>query len=169
MPPRVVIVEPLTPRAFAPFGQVLETPPGAGRTVNLGTAMRFDRAARFESTRPHATPNLALFEAAGQALPLTLTLLERHPHSTQAFIPMRAARWLICCAPERADGAPDAAGLRAFLARGDQGVNLARGTWHHPILAIDAPAALAMLAWEDGSAGDCEELGLGEPLVVREG
>ena len=32
----------------------------------------------------------------------------------------------------------DAGAIRAFLARGDQGVNYARGTWHHFHLALGA-------------------------------
>ena len=29
------------------------------------------------------------------------------------------------------------AGLRVFLARGDQGVNYLRNVWHHPLLALE--------------------------------
>ena len=163
---RVVIAEPLTAAAFAPFGQVLGAERGAGRDINLGTAVRFDRAARLENMRPAAEPNLAVFRVAAQTLPFTLTLLERHPHSTQAFLPLRAARWLICAVPSYPDGTPDPAGLRAFLARDDQGINLRPGVWHHPILALDEDAVLTMLAWEDGSGGDCEEHRLERPIVV---
>jgi ureidoglycolate lyase len=38
--------------------------------------------------------------------------------------------------------------------------------WHHPIIALEAPAEFAMLAWEDGSPGDCVVRQLSEPLLV---
>lgn len=166
--PRIVIAEPLRPEGFAPFGEVLGMSHGAGRDVNLGTAVRFDHAARLENARPGAKPNLAVFQAAAQSLPFALTLLERHPFSTQAFLPLRAARWLICAAPSLPDGMPDVAGLRAFIARGDQGVNMHRAVWHHPILALAEDAVLAMLAWEDGSSDDCEQRKLEALLKVQD-
>lgn len=165
---RTVTAEPLTPEGFAPFGEVLGMSHAAGRDVNLGTAVRFDHAAHLENARPGARPNLAVFQAAAQSLPFAVTLLERHPFSTQAFLPLRAARWLICAAPSLADGMPDIAGLRAFGARGDQGVNLRRAIWHHPILALEEDAVLAMLAWEDGSSDDCEQWKLEALLTVQD-
>jgi ureidoglycolate lyase len=163
---RVVVAAALGPVAFAPFGQVIAAGDGVGRSVNLGTADRLDHAARFESTRPEARLNLAVFRAAPQVLPFMVTLLERHPCSTQTFVPLRASRWLVCVAPARPDGAPDPAGLRAFVARGGQGIHFHRGVWHHPIVAFDEPADLVMLAWEDGSPQDCVEFPLAEPVDV---
>jgi len=154
---RRVIAQPLEAGAFAPFGQVLEAPGGPGRVVNLGTARRHDRAAALENARPAAEPNVAVFRCEPQALPFRVTLLERHPHSTQLFAALRARRWLLIAAPSRPDGSPDADGLRAFLCGPGQGVNLARGVWHHPVIVLDEPAELLMLAWEDGGPGDCEE------------
>jgi ureidoglycolate lyase len=166
--PRVVVAEPLTPERFAPFGDVVSAGRGAGRDTNLGTAVRFDWTSALESTRPAARANLAVFRSAPQTLPFTYTLLERHPHSTQAFLPMACARFLIGVAPARADGAPDPGGLIAFVGGPGQGFNLRRGVWHHPILALDAPAEFAMLAWEDGSAEDCVEHPLAAPVRVVE-
>ena len=167
-PARVATVEPLDADAFAPFGQVIGADIGPGRSVNLGTARRFDHAAALESARPGARPNLAVFRSAPIALPVRVAMLERHPHSTQAFLPLSGGRWLICVAPEAPGGGPDAAALRAFVGAPGRGVNLARGLWHHPILALDEAATFAMLAWEDGSAGDCEEQALARALDVGE-
>jgi ureidoglycolate lyase len=35
-----------------------------------------------------------------------------------------------------------------------------------PIIALDGPADLLMLAWEDGTALDCEERPLSMPILV---
>lgn len=163
---RRLVAEPIERAAFAPFGELLEAPAAPGRRVNLGTAGRSDRLAALENTRAAATPNVALFRCDAQALPRLITLLERHPHSTQLFASLRGGDWLVVVAPSRPDGAPDEAGLRAFRCRAGGGVNLRRGVWHHPVLALGEPAELLMLAWEDGGPGDCEERPLAGAVEV---
>lgn len=164
--PRTLRTEPLTREAFAPFGDVITAGAGPGRDTNLGTAVRFDWTAALENTREAARPNLAVFRATPQALPFRVTLLERHPCSSQVFAPLVADRWLVIVAPELPGGTADAARLRAFVARAGQGVHLRRGLWHHPIVVLDRAADLLMLAWEDGTARDCEERKLDAPVDV---
>lgn len=163
---RRLVAEPLARAAFAPFGELLGAPAAPVRRINLGTAGRSDRLATLESTRPAATPNVALFRCDPQSLPWRVTLLERHPHSTQLFASLRGGEWLLIVAPSRPDGAPDEAELRAFRCPAGGGVNLRRGVWHHPVLALGQPAELLMLAWEDGGPGDCEERPLASPVEV---
>ncbi len=159
--------EPLTPEAFKPFGQVVGTGFAKGSEANQGTALRFDFAAQLVNLRTHARANLCAVRAQPQALPLKVKLLERHPHSSQAFLPMQCSRLLIVVAPTAADGSPDLKGLRAFIGRPGQGINYAPGVWHHPMAVLDTPAELAMLVWEDGSKGDCEERPLAAPVTIE--
>ena len=157
---------PLTAAAFAPFGQVVSAGLQPGSPANQGTAVRFDFCADLSSTRPHAKPNLAVFRSVPKVLPHEVVLLERHPCSSQVFIPMTVARYLVCVAPTLPDGGPDLSGLRAFLCGPGQGVAYAPGTWHHPMVALDGPGEFTMLAWEDGTALDCEVRHLTEHLRV---
>lgn len=161
-----VRAEPLTAEAFAPFGDVVSAGLRAGSSANQGTAVRFDWSAALENKRAGAKPNLAVFRSTPQTLPFTVKLLERHPHSTQAFLPMSCSEFLIVVAPTAKDGGPDVSRLRAFVCQTGQGINYRAGTWHHPIIAINEPAEFAMLAWEDGTPGDCEERKLTEPLSL---
>lgn len=163
---RIVKAEPLTSVGFAPFGQVLEVPIDGNANSNQGTAIRVDRVAKLVNTRATCAPNLAVVRALPQKLPLSLRLLERHPCSSQAFIPMRCSQYLVVVAPTAADGAPDWNGLRAFWAGPSQGINYSAGCWHHPFTALGGPAELVMLAWEDGSHGDCEETHLPGDIEV---
>jgi len=164
----IVRAEPLVAESFARFGEVVGTAEGDdGRLVNLETARRFDHAARLENARMDAHPNLAFFHCTPVVLPFRVTMLERHPHSTQAFLPLAGGRWVVCVAPDGAGGEPDLDGLRAFLAEPGIGVNFRRGLWHHPILALDQPARFAMLAWEDGGPGDAEERTLTQHLEIQ--
>ena len=98
---------------------------------------------------------------------MAVRLLERHPGSTQMFVPMTAPRYAVLVAPALPDGAPDLAGLRAFAFASHQAVNYDAGTWHHPMIALDAPSDFVMLAWEDGTAGDCVEHPLPEGVVLE--
>ena len=164
--PRVIRAQPLTPDAFALYGDVVSAGLKSGSSANQGTAVRFDWSARLESDRGGAKPNLAVFRSVPQKLPFTVKLLEHHPHSSQAFLPMVCARFLVCVAPTAPSGGPEVERLAAFVCGPGQGVNYHRGVWHHPIIALEAPAEFAMLAWEDGSAGDCVVRQLPEPLLV---
>ena len=66
--------------------------------------------------------------------------------------------------------APGAQDIRCFLAQAGQGVNYARGTWHHPLIAIDAPGDFLVID-RGGPAeqGNCDEIALkeGELWLVR--
>jgi ureidoglycolate lyase len=165
MSSRILRFEPVTRDAFAPFGQLIEAT-GRATEANQGTAARFDFAAHLASLRAHARPNVAVFRAQPRALPMALLLLEKHPHSTQLFVPMTAPRYGVLVAATAPDGSPDLATLRAFVFAAHQAVNYAVGTWHHPMIALDAPSDFVMLAWEDGTPDDCIEHHLPEGIVL---
>lgn len=139
--------EPLTAEAFAPFGEVLAAPEAPGRTYT-------DRL--LANRRAHAKPSLSFTFKEPASLPLASTTMERHLHSSQSFVPMDAGRWVAIVAPHGADGKPDMARAKAFLARPDQGVTYAADVWHHPFTVIDRAARFAIFMWKDGTAADDE-------------
>lgn len=144
---RSLVLEPLTPEAFAPFGDVIE-PPAEGARISLTDTLRaIDGAAQ---------PRLSFSTAKAWSLPLLATEMERHNRSSQCFVPMDVERWVVLVAPDLG-GKPDADALRAFVARGDQAVNYHLGTWHHPLRALDRPGRFAVLMWTTGSKSDDEE------------
>jgi ureidoglycolate lyase len=154
-----VVAQPLTLAAYAPFGHVIMASPQGepGRPANQGTARRFNHLAPVVDLRPgKATLNVCVFRVAPRLVfPLPIALLEKHPASTQVFLPMNAGRYLVLVAGGGAR--PDLATLAAFIASGAQGVSYAPGVWHHPMIALDAPLDFSCLVWEDGTAGDCVE------------
>jgi len=162
-----VVAEALSLEAFAPFGDVVSAGLRVGKSANQGTAIRFDWIAALQSSRPSARPNLAVFRSTPKAMPFEVKLLERHPFSTQMFVPMQCSEFLVVVCPDDARGEPDLPRLQAFVCGPGQGINYKPSTWHHPIIALDTPAEFIMLAWEDGSASDCEERPLNTPIVVE--
>lgn len=160
------MAQPLSVEAFAPFGFVVSAGLRAGSSANQGTAIRFDHCADLVSTRPAATPNLAVFRSTKKTLPFEVKLLERHPCSTQTFLPMVCERFLVVVAKTAADGTPDLDTVTAFVCGPGQGVTYGVGVWHHPIIALDGDADFAMLAWEDGTPLDCVEHPLNAALSI---
>lgn len=142
-------IEPLTPEAFAPFGEVIHAE--AARKVfpiNQGTTTRFHALAKVELDGGAAAISLA--RAQPQALPLAIRMLERHPLGSQAFVPLGGVRWLVVVATSPQDTP------RAFLADRGQGVQYRRGCWHHPLIALDAGGDF-LIVDRVGAGENCEE------------
>jgi len=153
-----IVAEPLTPEAFAPFGDVLQPPVRAGRTY-------FD--AGLANGRPDARPSISLSRITPlDRLPLRATMLERHEHSSQSFVPIVVGRWLVIVAPPAPDGGPDATRARAFVAGPGQGITYHMGTWHHGMTVLDREAQFAVFMWRDGTPGDEEFVPLAAPFDV---
>ena len=153
-PPCDDSVEFLTPAAFAPFGDVIQAPVNGGAAANQGTAQRFDDAVPLALTAHGGEPLLSLFRVQPVSLPVACTLMERHPLSTQAFVPLGERRFLVLVAPAKL-AEPDALAVRAFLTNGRQGVNFRPGTWHHPVLALDTETDFVMVGRRD-RGDDCD-------------
>lgn len=152
------IAEPLQAVAFAPFGEVLEAPREPGRAYFNGA---------LGNMRPAAPPSLSIVRVAPVELPLIVTTLERHEFSSQSFVPIEVARWLVLVAPKTSDGGPDGAKLRVFVAGPGQGITLRADTWHYGLTVLDCPARFAIFMWLDGGAGDDEFVALERPVNVR--
>lgn len=151
----MILTAPLEPAPYAPYGAVIAAGAGVARLTNQGRARAWDRLVPLWSRHSGATPNLGVFRT-GPWLDETLEvrLLERHPWSTQVFLPMTARRYLVVVA--LGADTPDLSTLRAFVAGPDQGVSYAPGTWHHPLVALDAEADFGCLVWEAGDGRDTE-------------
>ncbi len=82
---------------------------------------------------------------------------------------MTVRRYVVVVATSLPTGQPDEAQLKAFIVGDGTAINYDAGVWHHPLIVLDHPADFVMIAWEDGSSGDTEEVRLAEPrtLVVQ--
>lgn len=135
--PQVLTFEPLSAEAFRPFGNVIEASDAARHfPINDGYAERYHDLARIDVASQGGHALLNIFRAKPRSLPFQLLLLERHPLGSQAFVPLSALTYLVVVAPAAAEPALNQ--VRCFLAAPGQGVNYARGTWHHPLIALHA-------------------------------
>jgi ureidoglycolate lyase len=158
----------LTREGFRAFGDVVlaERADITPVMVNFGTAARRNDAGDLVSTRPHAKPNLATFVCKPWSrFPVVAESMEKHPCSSQLFVPMKVERYLVVVAP--GDAAPDVEGLRAFMAMPGQGVVYGPNVWHMPLIVFGSERAeFVMFVWEDGSAEDCVVARLSEPVEI---
>ncbi|KAK3937406.1 ureidoglycolate hydrolase [Diplogelasinospora grovesii] len=178
---------PLNQAAFAPFGDVIENPrpdlhpstagassalPSNAVVANQGSAIKYQHVSRMRNLyeqAPSGQPGAAImsmFVCAARQLrgseperaeTFSVEVLERHPYTTQTFIPLTgdaSKRYLVIVAPSlppsMADqdlptpdatglpgrGLPDLRGLRAFVATAQQAVTYGAGTWHAPMVAL---------------------------------
>ena len=168
-PGLTLTVEALTREQFQPFGDVIEATSAAHNfAINSGYAQRFHDLARVDVASGSGRPLINIFRAQPRSLPFQLLLMERHPLGSQAFMPLSALPYLVVVAAP----APtlDVAQIRCFLAAPGQGVNYARGTWHHPLIALHAPCDFLVID-RGGQPGDanqglnCDEHGLADSPV----
>ena len=129
---RAIEIEPLTKVAFARFGDVVETDGAERIGINQGFAERVNGLASIDVAAEGGAVNISLFAARARPQPIVITMMERHPLGSQLFFPLQDSPWLalVCTDPL------DPRSYRAFRASGRQGVNYARGVWHHPLLVL---------------------------------
>ncbi len=171
--PRTLIPGVLEDSAFEPYGDITER--GAPVLANEGYATRAD------GTFPFAMPDtescgsasledprlcLSTFELAPRPAPVEITMLERHPHSPQAFYPHGNARALIVVATPHPDGSVNEATLKAFVSVEGQGFAYRPGIWHAALTSLKAPATFFATQWTD-TAEDCVVHELDRPIRIE--
>lgn len=158
-PDLAIVVEPLTAAAFAPFGEVVAHAGSERRQLFPDVFAHLPEAgeASFWVSRVDAV----------SALPLTVTMLERHPFTAQTFLPLSGGRYLAIVTGSDAQGRPDLGTARAFLAQPNQGITYRRDVWHHGMTILDGPAQFAVLMHKTGRNDDDVFLDLERPFLVR--
>ncbi len=162
MTQNVIRAEPLDPRSFLPFGDVLAARGAPDRLINRGRCERFHDLARLDFG-PDGQAGISLFRSEGTSLPLRLEMLERHPEGSQAFIPMQQAPFLVIVADDE-NGCPGRP--RAFIAAPGQGVNILRGIWHGVLTPLGKAALFAVID-RIGRTPNLQEHWLEVPYIVE--
>ncbi|WP_096786660.1 ureidoglycolate lyase [Rhodobacter sp. CZR27] len=157
----MIRTEPLTPAAFAPFGDVLAAEGEPDRLINQGLCGRWHDRARLDFGSD-GRAGISIFRAEARSLPYRLEMVERHPDGSQAFLPMTENPFLVIVAPDEG-GRPGRP--RAFLTAPGEGVNLHRGTWHGVLTPLHTPGLFAVVD-RIGPGMNLEEHWFPEALLV---
>lgn len=158
MAPIFLTPEPLRAETFAPFGDVIEISDSQlPLKINYGNTLRYHDLAKLVLSAEQGQPAVSLFRSTPLPAPVPIRVMERHPLSSQLFMPLNGRPYLVVVAPP---GDFDAKKLRAFRAAPNQGVNYAPGTWHHFLLALDAVSDFLVVD-RVGPGVNCDEVEVG--------
>jgi ureidoglycolate lyase len=141
-------IQPLTRKAFVPYGDVIETDDRDSFFINNGMAERFHALARIEATGADAI--ISLVKSSQYDMPRKLDHVEHHPLGSQAFVPLDETPFIVVVA--RAGESPRAEDFQAFVTNGRQGINYHPGTWHHVLLT--PYAAMTFLCIDRAGSGN---------------
>ncbi|MEQ1368131.1 ureidoglycolate lyase [Acinetobacter schindleri] len=135
----------LTSENFARFGEVISCQGNDYFHINDAHTERYHALVMTE-IMGDAKAGISIFRnIKSTQIPFEISMLERHPNGSQTFIPMRGQKFLIVVAPSLDTDTPDLSQLCAFITDGTQGVNYRAGTWHHPLLTLEAPSDFAVV------------------------
>ncbi|UTW13220.1 ureidoglycolate lyase [Marinobacterium rhizophilum] len=131
---KTLTLEPLQRDSFASFGEVIEMQGSHQFAINQGATVRYHDIARIMTAPQDGHAAISLARSQPLPSPLKVTMLERHPLASQAFIPQGQQPFIVIVAPP--GETIDPADIRAFLCDGSQGINYHPGVWHHSLLAL---------------------------------
>ncbi|MEM7101100.1 MAG: ureidoglycolate lyase [Pseudomonadota bacterium] len=147
--------EPLNAVSFKPYGEVIElSDRNEILSINDGRTQRHQALAHVDATEHGGEPIISLFKTELAQLPVRLSLMERHPLASQAFIPLQPASYLVVVAPA---GEFEIDRLQAFIGNGSQGINYFRGVWHHPHLVLSGSGEFIVVD-RLGPEENCDEV-----------
>ena len=126
--------EQLTAENFQPFGEVIEIGDREPDVSEDNFAETYADLARIDVIAKDGRPQLNLIRATPRKLPVQIHSLERYQLSSRVIMPLLFYPFMIIVAPAASEADPSA--LRAFVSDGQQGVNLAKGVWQHPLIAL---------------------------------
>jgi ureidoglycolate lyase len=160
---KIVTAVPLTRENFAEFGDVIDASGDNHYPINAGKTDRYHALARPEATGPGGHVLISLAKATPYDVPLKLTMVERHPLGSQAFVPLSPRPFLVvvCHDDNGEPGTP-----HAFLTQPGQGVNYPRNTWHGVLTPIGEPQDF-LIVDRGGAGNNLEEFFFPEPYEIH--
>ncbi|SCU84722.1 LADA_0D03400g1_1 [Lachancea dasiensis] len=160
-----LVAEPLTIDGFKNYGSIVSPDEEvaklseASRGANQGTAIKVVKVSANQNLfpsqlgikashwnlfrcfpQPHLHRDFLPAQSGEMVIQHGIKVLEKHPHSSQTFIPMgRASKelaYLVVVAVADDHGEPNLSTLRAFTCNGNQAVTYGAGVWHAPMIVL---------------------------------
>ena len=158
-----LLLKPLTKSAFAPYGDVIETAGSNSFPINNGTTTRFHDLAKVEVLGEGARTLVSIAQCDQFSLPAEISMMERHPLGTQAFVPLNNQEYLVVVARDNS-GKPE--NPEAFLAKGNQGINFHTNIWHGTLMAFGKTNGFLIVDRSAVGKENLEEFFFEEPYIV---
>ena len=131
------IIKPIkiTRENFALYGDLISTDSIKPIAINAGYAKRFDNLANINTSQDNGEPIASIFSALKRTFPMQISMMEKHPLGSQAFIPMKETTFIIFVAPPGKK--PEISKIESFIVPPGIGVNYKAGVWHFPLISTE--------------------------------
>jgi len=154
----------LTRETFVSYGDVIEVNDKSNHFgINDGFSERYHDLAKIDVNANNGKTLVSIFRSTPVSLPVIIKKMERHPLSSQSFIPIGEQPYLVIVAPAKEF---DEAAIEVFVASPRQGVNYHAGTWHHYSLALNDVSDFLVID-RGGDGNNCDEVKLENPFTVE--
>ena len=160
---RTIQAQPLTAEVFLPFGEVIEAKGAPDLLVNRGRCGRYHDRAFLDVEAGKLGLSLHLSEK--RETPIQLNSVARHPHGSQAYVPMTEHPYLITVAQDE-NNQPGQ--VLAFLAGPGQAINYHKNTWHGVLMPLASPGLFAVVDYI-GKVPNAEDFWFDRPYLVTIG
>jgi ureidoglycolate lyase len=160
---RVITAKPLTRESFAEFGDVIEIGGDNHYPINGGKAQRYHGLATAEAEGPNARVLISMVRATPYDFPLQLSMVERHPFGSQAFIPLSPRPFVVIVCRDGGDGPGTP---HAFLTSPSQGINYPRNLWHGVLTPVGEPQDFLVVD-RGGDGSNLEEFFFSRPYEIQ--
>ena len=120
---------------FSSYGDLISTDDISPININDGYAKRFDNLANLDTSKDSGKTIVSIFSALKRTFPMKIHMMEKHPLSTQAFIPMKETTFLAFVAPS--GESPEIDKIQSFIIPPKMGINYKPGIWHFPLISTE--------------------------------
>jgi ureidoglycolate lyase len=156
-------VNTLSSGSFSAYGDVIEVNDERKHfSINDGFAERYHDLANIDVSSDNGKTLINIFRSKPLVQPITIKKMERHPLSSQAFIPLGEQSFLVVVAPE---GDFNESAIEVFLAKSSQGINYRPGVWHHYCLALNEISDFLVID-RGGEGENCDVVSLLIPKTI---
>ena len=127
---------------FADYGDLITSSNIKPLDINAGYAKRFDDLANIDTLKNDGKTIISIFSASKRTFPMHVDMMEKHPLSSQAFIPMKETTFLCFVAPP--GDTPNIKKIQSFIIRPNIGINYKPGVWHFPLISTEDTSFLVV-------------------------
>ena len=120
---------------FSKFGQLISTQGIESQNINEETTKSFYDLVNIEIYGDDKQCRVNIFKSIKRIFPLEINMLENHPLSSQAFIPLQKTNFIVVVAP--VSDKPDLNLIEAFHVSPEEGINFKPKVWHFPLIATE--------------------------------
>jgi ureidoglycolate lyase len=160
---RIITAKLLTRENFAEFGDVIDKGGDNHYPINNGKTERYHDLAKVDAAGPNARVMVSIGAGTPYKFPLKLSMVERHPFGSQAFIPLSPRPFLVVVCHDGEDG-PETP--HAFLTQPGQGVNYPRNLWHGVLTPIGKKQDF-LIVDRGGDGSNLEEFHFSHPYEIH--